>query len=439
MKNKMNSCNVIVIGAALLGLALAAPFASGSPGEYVRGEIIGGFSLLEHINLVPGDKTLVGLGMKDGVIKGDVLQFAAKSDTGLIDPTGRCAVLRVSPNNSVCEVIRAKREIERSSTVFTDLLRWDQVQFYPSIYRLLYAIVEPYEPPRKVNVYLGGVFNEKNEITAFSMEMQNQVAYIFGQKKKINLRNDLAEKDFLFYPDAPKDHRDSLKELMRQAGLDVFVTGSYAVRSGYVDFIFHKFDAKYGNEELRLRIPLEQIDPMALADVIRPYKPVRKKEITLCEVSYRPLNYPVTRDMREQAILQEARGNQFTQLNLRKTGFNIIGATSLKLKVGENILDFDGERQKEVMLLEGMNRLTATFKRAYYRNESLLFTSDRTESKEIIVYAHSGGKLNIDITADPALGGKPTFKVYRKLDKDLFLLKSVQVESGEKGIDLYKD
>ena len=86
-----------------------------------------------------------------------------------------------------------------------------------------------------------------------------------------------------------------------------------------------------------------------------------------------------------------------------------------------------------------MNRVTASFRRGYYRNETLVYTSTREETKEVIIYVRNGGNLNMDIVADPAVGGKPAFSVYRKSDKERMVLKSVPQFSDERGIELYRD
>lgn len=441
MKNGIRSFNLALVFAILFGMVAAECLCAtlGFGQKYIKGGIIGGLSLQERINLVPGDKTLVSLGAKQGVIKGDILRIATPEDVSFIDPVGRCAVLRAGEDSSICEIIKGKKEIGRDYVVFAAPLQYDNPALYPYIYKLLFNVVDPYEPSKSVKVCIGGIYNSSNEITRFSEEMGREMKNLFTQKKRVTLRDDDVKRNFVFYPDSSEQDRDSLKELMQITGIDVFVATRYGIADGLVRGVFSLYDRKFGDKQIGFEAPLVGRDIAALSEVIRPFEPVVRRVKTSCTVSYRALNHRVVRDSRHEAIDGESNGNELTRLALEKSGFNIVGATSLKLTTGETTTNFDSAGPKEISLLEGMNRLVASFRRGYYRNESLVLTSDKEEKTEIMVFIKNAGKLYIDVTADPAMGGKPVFTVYRKTDKERLLLRPIKLESGETGINVFKD
>ncbi len=68
----------------------------------------------ERITILTGEKALTALGLKEGVVKGDVGLIAADKDEAARDSfAGQCAVVKFGPGSSVCELITQKGDQRR--------------------------------------------------------------------------------------------------------------------------------------------------------------------------------------------------------------------------------------------------------------------------------------------------------------------------------------
>jgi hypothetical protein len=427
----MKHFRIILISLALL-ILFSAP---GLAGEFVRGNIIS--TANGRLNVATGGKVATNLGSNSGVIKGDVLKVYPYKDTDLQGATGWCEVTKVFTNTSVCELIKTSTEIEQGNTVTLSKVDVRDGTLYPAIFELMNAVVEPYKASSEIRVRVYDFFDKGNNITRFSKNLKTEVLYVLGQKEKILLKDGDGEKDPIFYPDGYGESEKAIKVNLEQSGIDVIITGTYEKQNGRTVLRVLKIDKNWGDEELTFDFPPD-IDA-GLTEIVFPFKPVEKRETIVCSVVFRDRNFRITRDMKDEIIRYESRGNVFTNLALKRTEFNIVGVVNPRLKVGNEIREFDANKAKQVSLIEGMNRLTATFRRGYYKNGTLLYTSSREEETEVLVHVKKGSNLNIDIIANPSPGEKLVFKIYKKMDREKLLLRPIPTESGEKTIEMYRD
>ena len=380
--------------------------------EYIKGEIVSSVSK-NQLSLLVGDKAVVSLGMKDGVIKGDLLKITDNTDVGLINPIGQCAVLRVNNDNSICEIIKLQTEIDAGSPVFIEKLKYTEEKYSPIIYDLLSKTVNPYEPHKRVKVFIYNIFDEKNDVTKFSMKLKKEIESIFSQKSKIILKGALETKDFLFYPSVYKEYKGMLDELMKIENIDVFITGTYVLENDKVKISLYKFDKHFGDIRTTLQIPLEK----ELTEVILPYKEIVKKEYITCRIILRKLTYRIPQDIKKDIINYEAGGDLFIENDLKYKEFNIINPEDISVEINNETINLDEKKQTVIRLNKGMNIISASFKRGYYYNTkgSLIHTSDKEISKRAIV--KGTGDLNIELNFNPDPDrGEIEIKVYKVME-----------------------
>ena len=106
----------------------------------------------ERITVLTGEKAVMALGQKDGVVQGDVGSIAIeKSEAAKGAIIGQCAVIKSSYESSVCEMITEKKEAEGGDKIFFDRVTYSDPNIYPVAIAMLSGIVEPYEPYNEVN------------------------------------------------------------------------------------------------------------------------------------------------------------------------------------------------------------------------------------------------------------------------------------------------
>ncbi len=166
--------------------------------EIIQGHIKG--NLDSKVRIVLGDKAIVDIGKKDGIIKGDILDIYHNRDIKLLDPIGKCAVVKIYDTAAICEVFKMKIEIE-NDVVTIDKLAYNDPSLLPAIFQLLTKVVEPYEPQKEIIVYIHNIYDENNNITKFSEKLQKEIKKVFYQKKRIKpAGKDVSKALFAYLP-----------------------------------------------------------------------------------------------------------------------------------------------------------------------------------------------------------------------------------------------
>jgi hypothetical protein len=408
----------------------------GFAGELLRGTVVD--AAHDLLNVATGEKVAINLGSSSGVIKGDVLTVYPSKDIELQGAIGWCEVSKVFADTSVCQLIKVRTEIELGNTVTLPRLEVSDKRLYPTIFGLMNAVVKPYKASSDIRIRVYDFFDKDNNMTEFSKRLKDEVLNIFAQKEKIIINKSNYEgKDPAFYPDGYMESEKAIKIFMQQHGIDVLITGAYEKQDRSTVLKVLKIDKNWGNEQLMFDLPPD-IDE-GLTRVLFPYKPAKKRETLSCDVTFNGKDIKLRRDIKDDIIQYESKGSELTNIAMKKMEFNIIGVVNLNLKIGDEIIEFSSNNTKQINLIEGMNRLTATYKRGYYKNETLVHTSSREEKTEILLYVKKGGSLVIDIIASPLPAEKPVFNIYKKIDRERLQVKPVPVKLGEKTIEMYRD
>ena len=384
--------------------------------EYITGRITASPVLQDRLNFVPEDRAITSLGMKDGLIKGDILQISRDEDRDLLNPVGRCALVRVDTDFSVCEIISVKKEISQDYQVYANRLYYTEERFYPIVYSLLQRAVEPFPPQKKISVYVHDFFDKKLNVTMFSIRAKREVENIFAQKRRILLRGDLSSKEFKFYPIDSAENQKMITDFMKRENIDVFITGLYSLDEGKMNITFYKYDRYFGREVMPFQVKAEmERDAGETKRITAPYKPPEKQDIITCNISYNEFSDSVIKYGKAQIVQFEAEGDAFKENDLRAREFNIIAPSDITIVLDNEVVGFGGNGVSTVNISKGTHKLTATFKRGYFLHTkgSLVYTSRKLIRKDAILVVKNAGNVNVSIDLNPSFGAENIkFNVY---------------------------
>jgi hypothetical protein len=405
-----------------------------------RGQIIG--NLDQKVKIITGDKAITNMGMKNGVIKGDILTIYKIDDTNYLDPVGKCAVIKVYDVTSICEIIKIYNNEIGKDAVVIDKLTMNDSNLYPVIFQLLTKVMEPYEPDKEIKVYVHSVFDEQNNVTKFSEKLQREIKKVFFQKKKIkSAGTSVSQSLFAYLPGEYADSNQVIEDYLKKDKIDVLIAGTYKIRGDKIELSLYKVDRNW--EDIAVDTTLSAAAYADLtSSVVTLYKPIRKEINILCDVLYKPIYYKATvRDERNSIIDLESKNNPFLEYNLRRIDFNIISPIDFKLIVDNNEISFEKTNEYQLSMNTGKHEITAIFKKGFYFNDSLLFTTDNEVKKNVVLILDNPGDIKIEITANPVPGRENIdFKIYKKADISRPDFKQVLLQKNNiKTVETFKD
>ncbi len=426
-----------------LGMSLFLLFVGkGFGNDLVVGQIVA--NVQNRINIATGDKVMVTVGMKDNVIKGDILQIMTVADGGLMNPVGQCPLLSIKKDSSVCEVTKAKFEIRKGNAVTIPQLGLRDPRLIGGIYRLLYDSSEPYEPPKPIKVYVHNFFDEKNNVTRLSANLKEDVRSAFLQKRKFVVRNAGGKEDLIrLYPDTYAKHRDVIDAVLKRVDADLFVMGSYRIENQFLNIDLYRIDRNFGEEKISFQIPLAgKKDLSDAAEMLVPYDSVETTEYLNCRITHKELQYVPVKEEMKRIIAFETEGNAFKEYDMKRITFNIVSPVDVTIFFDNEKVAFGGHNDFTMPIGKGLHRISASFKRGYFfgNKDSLIYTSDRLVKKEALLDVGKDGNVVVEIVLNPFYGRDTIdFKVYKQVERERIFVRSVQfIESG-KNIELFRD
>ncbi|MCX5806877.1 MAG: hypothetical protein NT010_12585 [Proteobacteria bacterium] len=403
--------------------------------EAVKGKVIG--TTQNKLSISTGECAVTDLGKNYGVTKGDIFKISEEKDPDLKGPIGRCAVLDVKEGKSTCEIVKMSKEIRKGNIVLTNKLLFSDSRLYPIIYDSLNKFLQPYEPYKKINVYIYNFFDEKNNITRFSEILKKEMKTIFSQKNRINLLSYDVGKGFVLYPEEYLNTK-FVEDYMKRDDINVLIAGSYKTNNENIELTIVLIDKDYDDYQLHFTLKSSDYGNL-ISEVTVPYTPLERRDI-ICNLFYKPVLFTPQRDDKKYFVLQESDKNPFTQYTLGRIDFNIISPVDFKIKIGNNIINFNERNEYKLTLLKGTHRLSASFKRGFYYNDSLMYTSTKEIKKEILLNLEKGGEINIDLNVTPLYDKENIeFKIYKKTEREIFTLKPIYKTESINQLETYKD
>lgn len=405
--------------------------------EPVIGEITS--TIQERLHVGVGDSVMTSLTHKDGVIKGDLLKVIDGKDSSLKGDIGRCAVLQVYGSSTLCTIVKAKLEIAKGDRVETNRLFYQDAAIYEQLLLLLSSIVGPYEPHKELRVYIHQIYDQQNNITRLSEKVRKEMVSLFSQKARMKLVTGEGENIFAFYPYEYGDRIRAVKEFMRKDGVDVILYGQYKPRGDKTELAIYVIDKNYGDKVVTLELESKDYRDFASAVTV-PYKAAVRHENILCNVSYKPKRYVLRKDELKDVIEYEAAADPFVQYTLTRTDFNILSPVGFQLRLNDDVITFDGKTEYTFTLPRGSHRVAASFRRGYFFNESLMFSSVKEVKREFAIILDKDGDIELDITVDPLYGKENIgLRVSRKAEKERRILRPILRSDTEKPIETFKD
>jgi len=422
-------------------LCIAIFFSVNSFGKDLnRGQIIG--NLDQKVKIITGDKAITNLGMKNGVVEGDILTIYKMDDINYRNPAGKCAVTNVYEATSTCEIIKIYNNEIGNDVVVIDKLTIDDYNLYPAIYKLLTKVVEPYEPQQEIRVYVTSILDEQNNITKFSEKLQKEIRKVFFQKNRIKPAGPSVSQPLLAYlPGEYAESHQVIEDYLKKDNIDVLIAGTYKVRGDKIELSLYKVDKNW--EDIAVDATLNAASYADLtSSVVTMYKPIRKEKALVCDILYKPVYYKANvRDERNSIIELETRNNPFLEYTMKRIDFNIISPVDFKLIVDNSQINFDNSHEQRLSMTTGKHEITAIFKKGFYFNDSLLLTAESEVRKDIVLILDNPNDIRIEVTANPVPGRESIdFKIYRKGDMSRPELKQVLLQKNNiKTVETFKD
>ncbi|HME45946.1 MAG TPA: hypothetical protein VKF36_22855 [Syntrophorhabdales bacterium] len=407
---------------------------------YLQGAIISSFA--DRLDLSLGDKVIINLGSGQGVTKGDIAKIARQNaQEPLINNIGQCAVVDTGEASSVCEIIRSKVEIHTGDAVFLKAVNAPaDTAFFPMALKTLYSAVNGYDPSKKLSVCVYTIFDEKNEVTALSDRIRQEILGVMQQKSRINLVDSGTTME-AFYPTDDMQWIGDVRQFMKKAGVDVLITGMYAISKDQLVISIYKIDSNGDDRKMSFLVPAQESFRQLASQVRAPYQEIRKKEQVFCYFVLKPFSYTPVKDEKVALIKFEADGNPFTEYAMRRDDFNIISPVDVLLEVDGDVFSLSGHRpQQLVTLTKGTHRVSASFRRGYYFNENLLYISRNLLKKEAILDISKSTSILIDLSINPLPEKQPiTIQVFDRVGKERQLIRPIRKLADDTTVETFKD
>lgn len=399
-------------------------------------------SLDGKFKMLIGDRAFTNLGSRMGIIKGDVFMLYANADTIKADPVGKCAVVQVYDTRSVCEIIEMNREIGKE-TVTVKKIAYDDALLYPSIFTLLSKVVEPYEPSKKIKVYIYQIFDENHNVTEFSQKIRKEMAKVFFQKKRMVSAGKLISPALTAYlPGEYNEYNSAIEDYLKKDDIDVIISGTYKIIGDKVHISYYKIDRNFEDIVVDTFVPTQPYAAQA-AKVVTPFREQKKEQIVKCTIIYKPVQYKtLSRDERNDIVTTETRGNAILEYMLRRSEFNIIGPVEFTVVVDGNPIKFDKLQEFAIPLATGEHTMTASYSKGFYFNDTFLVAlpeSNRVK-KTATILIDKPEDITVEIQANPLPRRENiTFNVYRASTRSSTVIKPVLRKEISKPVEVFKD
>jgi hypothetical protein len=406
--------------------------------DFVNGEILS--TSQGRLNAGVGDKIVTNVGRNYGVLKGDIQRVLNRQDAELSGTIGRCAVVKATDFSSICQIISVKSEIEPGDLIRLKKLEYADKTMYPLLFGVLEKVVESYEPHRHISVYIHDIYDDKENVTRFSQRVRAELKNLFSQKTRIRLANDGTGQAYGFYPSEYQTRLPQIKTYLNRDNIDVLISGRYQINGSTVEVSIYVIDKNWGDVRIVLPLPTGAYRE-ELTEVVFPYTPIARKNDVACTFQYKPLRYVPQKDEKRAIVAGESDNNPFVEYSFGKIDFNIISPVGLKVQIDNKILDLEEKEEHQISLSGGdTHRLSVSFKKGYYYNESLMYTSIKEFKKDALLTIDKTGDLEVNIspTAVPGKEGID-LQVYKRVDKQRQILRAILRLDKETLVETFKD
>ena len=399
-------------------------------------------SLEGKFKMLIGDKAFTNLGSRMGVIKGDIFTIYGAADTMKTDPIGKCAVVHAYDTRSICEIITMDREIGRD-IVAIKKVNYDDALLYPSIFTLLSKVVDPYPPEKKIKVYIHQIYDENHNITELSQKIRKEVVKVFFQKNRIvSAGKIISPALFAYLPGEYNEYNKAIEDYLRKDDINVIISGTYRITGDRLEISYFKIDKDFEDIVVDTVVASQPYTAMA-AKVVVPYSEKKKEQVVKCDIIFKPVNYKTqSRDERNDIVTFETRGNPALEYTLQRSEFNIVMPVDFTVNIDGTVIKFDKIREFSIPLATGEHRITASYSKGFYFNDSFLVALPEPNrvKKSAILSLDSPDDIVVEIEANPLpRRDNIVFNVYRKTTRSSTIVKPVPTRETLRPIEVFKD
>jgi len=304
----------------------------------------------------------------------------------------------------------------------------------------LHSVVNGYDPSKKLSVYVYNIFDETNRVTALSERIRREIVEVLRQKNRMKLADSGSTME-AFYPADDMRWVSDVRLFMKKANIDVLITGNYRIQDGKLAISIYKIDLNKDDRWINYSVPSEESYAQLASEVRVPYQKLERKEQVFCYFVLKPIAYVPMKDEKLALIKFEAEGNPFTEYSMKRDDFNIISPVDVVVKVDDETFTLSsGKPQQLVTLTKGTHRVTMSFRRGYYFNESLLYRSKGLLTKEAFLDVTKSTNILVDLSVNPLPDKQPiTIQVFDRVGKERQLLRPIRRLEADNIVETFKD
>jgi hypothetical protein len=181
----------------------------------------------------------------------------------------------------------------------------------------------------------------------------------------------------------------------------------------------------------------------SLTTVTVPYAPIKKDRNVICNIVYKPVRHKPLKNEKQEYIANTAQNDPFLLYTLEKIDFNVVSPVEFKLKIDNDIFDFEKQSEYRVLLRTGKHVITTSFKTGFYFNETLMFTSPnecKGCKKSVVLQLDKDAEINVEVIANPLYGRESIdFNVYTKVVTNRPVLKPIYRTEKIVPVETFKD
>ena len=227
---------------------------------------------------------------------------------------------------------------------------------------------------------------------------------------------------------------------MKRADLDVVVTGRYRVTDKGVELIMYAVDRDGTLRVAGFSFPLADKYVPLLSRIVRAPEEPTKVVLSTCRVTLKTVPAEPRRQEKATVILDESGGNVIVENILKRVDFNILSPVDVKVTIDDQAVPVSDSEDATLTLPNGSHRVTVSFKRGYFSNESLLYTSSQEVRREALLDLSKSNNLVVEVRLDPLFTAQPVgLEVYRRADTERYLIVPISRLRERERIDVFKD
>ena len=246
-------------------------------------------------------------------------------------------------------------------------------------------------------------------------------------------------KDVVFYPDASKELLEFVRTRMKQKGIDVLFFGRYASEGQAVTLSMTRMAKEGADKTLQFPLPAGKYEETMDRIILAPGKETSVESYP-CSIFVTSKTVRLQKDEKFELIKQEAEGNAFIEMNLKKSDFNLVSPVDVTIRIDDTIAMHGAGREQTVTVSPGIHRALISFRRGYFLNESLVYTSQREVVKQIDLDLHKVTNLSMDINLSPLFEGDAIdLKVVDCVNKVKKVVRPIPRVDSDKTVEVFKD